>query len=308
MIESIAPTNVCTDRLEALLEHFPVRARLLHAGLLRGIDRVLPPPGGGEIHLIRGGAADVILPGRPALRIEVPSLLFFPRPTGRRFVVDTATDADVVCAELLFDSGAANPVVGALPDVVCLPLDALDGTAHLLTLLFDEAFGTNCGRQTLIDRLFEIVLIQLLRHLMENDKIGGGMLAGLSHPRLRKALVAMHDAPGQEWPLEALADAAGMSRSVFAGTFRKVVGCTPGAYLQSWRVKLSQQALRRGRPLKLIAHEVGYGSEAALSRAFKAQCGLAPREWRQSENRRETAGDPECAVDRTQGRDPVAWI
>jgi len=34
--------------------------------------------------------------------------------------------------------------------------------------------------------------------------------------------------------------------------------------------------------LKVIAIEVGYGSEAALSRAFKAQSGQSPRQWKAS--------------------------
>ncbi|KRA35031.1 hypothetical protein ASD68_00775 [Rhodanobacter sp. Root627] len=71
-----------------------------------------------------------------------------------------------------------------------------------------------------------------------------------------------------------------MSRSVFATTFRETVGTTPGRYLQGWRVRLAQKALRRGRPLKVIASDVGYGSEAALSRAFKAHSGQSPREWK----------------------------
>lgn len=58
------------------------------------------------------------------------------------------------------------------------------------------------------------------------------------------------------------------------------MGTTPGQYLQGWRVGLAQQALRQGRPLKRIADDVGYGSEAALSRAFKAHTGQSPREWR----------------------------
>jgi AraC-like DNA-binding protein len=33
----------------------------------------------------------------------------------------------------------------------------------------------------------------------------------------------------------------------------------------------------------MIAIEVGYGSEAALSRAFKVQSGLTPREWKQAQ-------------------------
>ncbi|MEP7157349.1 MAG: AraC family transcriptional regulator, partial [Betaproteobacteria bacterium] len=97
-----------------------------------------------------------------------------------------------------------------------------------------------------------------------------------------KALVAMHEQPGQNWSLEDLANIAGMSRSVFAGAFRNAVGSTPGSYLQGWRIRMAQRALRDGHSLKMIAVDVGYGSEAALSRAFKAQCGLSPREWRQA--------------------------
>ena len=35
------------------------------------------------------------------------------------------------------------------------------------------------------------------------------------------------------------------------------------------------------QPLKRIAIDVGYGSEAALSRAFKAQTGQSPRQWKE---------------------------
>jgi len=211
----------------------------------------------------------------------VPSLLFYPRPLARDFVTDARRGADLVCADLFFDGGASNPIVAALPDVICVPLAEIDGIDQVLALLFGEAFGNNCGRHAVVDRLFEVVLIQVLRHLMESGQIGGGMLAGLSHPKLRKALVAMHEHPGQEWSLEALAHVSGMSRSVLAGSFHSVVGCTPGTYLQAWRVRLAQQSLLQGRKLKMIAIEVGYGSEAAFSRAFKAQCGMPPREWRQ---------------------------
>lgn len=274
-------SDACTDRLGALLNHFPVRARMFHSGALCGITAFPASDEGGRIHLVRTGAMEVLHPGRPALQVNVPSLLLYPRPMARRFVTDAQSGADLVCADLHFDGGASNPLVGALPDVTCLALSDIDGAEHVLTLLFDEAFGSNCGRHVLIDRLFEVVLVQVLRHLMEAGQINGGMLAGLSHPRLRKALVAMHDRPEQEWSLDALASISGMSRTVFANGFRNVVGCTPGAYLQGWRIRLAQQALRQGRQLKMIAIEVGYGSEAALSRAFKAHCGMTPREWRQ---------------------------
>ena len=277
-------TEACYDRLDALLNHFPVRARLFHSGALCGVTDFSSPDDGGQLHLVRAGQLEVIHPDRSTLQVNEPSLLLYPRPLARRFVTDLKQGADLACAHLRFEGGAANPIVGALPDVICLPLASIDGADRALALLFDEAFSNNCGRHAVLDRLFEVVLIHVLRHLMETSQVQGGMLAGLSHPRLRKALVAMHEQPGQDWSLETLADIAGMSRSIFAGAFRNAVGCTPGVYLQGWRIRLAQQALRQGRQMKMIAIEVGYGSEAALSRAFKAQCGMTPREWRQVQN------------------------
>lgn len=267
------------DRLAALMTHFPVRAQMFNAGALCGLNVVDSDGARGQLHLIRAGAAQVRY-GQETLHIAQPSLLLFPRPLSHRFVTDPERGADMVCAHLSFEGGADNPVASALPGAVCLPLDRVGGAAAVLSLLFEEAFEQRCGRVALVERLFEVVMIQVLRQLMESGEVKGGMLSGLSHPRLRHALVAMHEAPAQAWTLDALAGVAGMSRSVFATTFRDTVGSTPGQYLQCWRVRLAQRALRQGRPLKLIADEVGYGSEAALSRAFKAQSGYSPREWR----------------------------
>jgi len=275
-------TEACTDRLDALLAHFPVRAQMFHSGALCGITDFSAQDDSGQLHLVRAGSLDVIHQGLPKQQVTEPSLLLYPRPQARRFVTAAQGGADLACANLRFAGGSGNPIAAALPDLVCLPLASLKGADGTLALLFDEAFGNNCGRSALVDRLFEVVLIQVLRHLMETNQVRGGMLAGMSHPKLRKTLVAIHEQPAREWSLEGLAEVAGMSRSVFANSFRSTVGSTPGEYLQGWRVRLAQLALRQGRQLKMIAVEVGYGSEAALSRAFKAQCGMTPREWRQA--------------------------
>lgn len=268
------------DRLAALLERFPVSAQLFNAGTLCGINLLDADGVHGQLHLVRRGPLEVSHGGAP-VRIDEPSLLLYPRPLSHRFSSDPEQGADMACANLRFEGGTGNPVAAALPSFVCLPLSALDGCQPVLDLLFEEAFERRCGRQAMIDRLFEVVMIQLLRHLMERGEVAGGLLSGLSHPRLRHALVAMHEAPTREWTLEDLAATCGMSRSVFAASFREAVGRTPGQYLLGWRVGLAQQALRRGRPLKVVADEVGYSSEAALSRAFKAHCGLSPRAWKQ---------------------------
>ncbi|MGB6103018.1 MAG: AraC family transcriptional regulator [Pusillimonas sp.] len=269
------------DRLAALMAHFPVNAEVFNAGALCGINTLESDGAHGQLHLVRSGAIEVQY-GMELLHVERPSLLLFARPLTHHFVTDAELGADMVCANLLFEGGAGNPIASALPDLVCLPLEDIAGAKPVLALLFDEAFEQRCGRVALVERLFEVVMIQVLRLLMENGEVHGGLLSGLSHPRLRNALVAMHESPAQEWTLDGLANVAGMSRSVFATTFRETVGITPGQYLQGWRVRLAQKALRRGRPLKIIAAEVGYGSEAALSRAFKAQSGQSPRQWKAS--------------------------
>ena len=267
------------DRLAALMRHFPVSAHVFNAGPLCGLNS-LPGDGvQGQLHLIRQGAVRVGY-RQQSIHIERPSLLLFPRPLAHHFVTDPLRGADMVCANLQFEGDQHNPIALGLPEVVCLPLEEIEDAEPVLTLLFTEAFEQRCGRLAVIERLFEVVMILVLRHLMERGEIRAGLLAGLAHPRLRNALVSMHESPAHEWSLEELASVSGMSRSVFANNFRETLGMTPGQYLQSWRVRLVQKALLLGRPLKMIVGEVGYGSEAALSRAFKMQTGQSPRQWK----------------------------
>jgi AraC-like DNA-binding protein len=277
------------DRLAVLLDRYPIAAAVFHAGALCGINTVEARDGLGQLHLVRRGPLEV-MHADGSLRIDEPSLLLYPRPYAHRFVSDAGRGADMACANLRFEGGANHPIADALPPFLCLPLDAVPGAAGVLALLFEEAFEHRCGRAALVNRLFEVLMIQILRERMESGQVAVGLLAGLGHPRLRNALVAMHEAPAKDWSLDDLALAAGMSRSTFASAFRDALGTTPGHYLQGWRVGLAQQALRQGRPLKVVASDVGYGSEAALSRAFKAHSGVSPREWKRSVSDRADAG------------------
>lgn len=278
---------MAVDRLQGLLQRFSVSAQMFHSGALCGIND-FEVNGQGQLHLVRRGPLEVRHAGESHLITE-PSLLFYPRPMAHRFVSDPDTGADMACANLAFGgvatarvAGGGNPISRALPAFTCLPLSELRGAEAVLELLFDEAFAQRCGRQAVVDRLFDVVLVLLLRHLLDSGRIQTGPLAGLGHPQLAKALVALHDEPAKPWTLESLATQAGMSRSRFAEVFAQVVGMPPATYLASYRITLAQDALLRGDKLDRIAQDVGYGSAAALSRAFTAVAGLSPREWRQA--------------------------
>ena len=172
------------DRLAALMTHFPVGARVFNTGALCGINTVDSDGAHGQLHFVRAGTVEVRW-GKDSVRVERPSLLLFPRPVAHRFHTDPERGADMVCAHLAFEGGAEHPIASALPDLICLPLDGIGGAAPVTALLFEEAFEQRCGRIALIERLIEVVMIQVLRQLMESGSLQGGLLSGLSHPRLR---------------------------------------------------------------------------------------------------------------------------
>lgn len=274
------------DRLSGILERFRVRARLHHAGTLCGLQHFDAHEGHGYLHVLRRGPLKVSHPGARdvarSMRFDEPTLLLYPRPLTHRFHNPPREGADFTCARLDFDGGPYNPLARALPPLIALPLARVPGLAQALELLFSETDQVRCGQRLLADRLFEVVVIQLMRWLLDHPREAGirpGFITGLSDPRLARALVAMHDAPGQPWPLERMAEHAGMSRTAFANAFRDTVGQTPADYLGDWRMALAQSRLREGQSIKALALELGYANPPALSRAFAARVGLSPRDW-----------------------------
>jgi len=283
---------VLPDPLSLLLQRFPLHAAVFHVGEICGIHDFDRDDRRGHFHLIRQGPVTLADADGRRVRIDEPTLLFMPRPEFHRLVANRRHGADVVCAEVSVAGGGVNPVTDALPALVQVPLAELGGIEPLLSSMQAEAFGgpqspgassptqaSALGRQAALDRLCELVLIRLLRHCMAAGQLQPGTLAGLADPRLGRALAAVHAAPARMWTLDAMADIAGLSRARFALRFHAQVGQTPAEYLARWRVGLAQGLLRAGRPLKAIAPEVGYGSSAALTRAFQRHTGRAPTAW-----------------------------
>jgi AraC-like DNA-binding protein len=268
------------DRLEALLKHFSVSAQMFHSGPLCGVNDFEPRKGRGQLHLLQGGELRIEHHRADIISVSEPSVLFYPRPYFHRFISDAKTGVELTCAHIQFDGGASNPFIHSLPDFLILPLSELEDTGTVLDILFREAFNRRCGGQVIIDRLFEVVLVNILRRLMDKNHAPQGLLAGMANPQIAKSLVAIHSAPAEAWSLEKLAKEAGMSRSVYAASFKKILDTTPVEYLAQWRLSLAQKKLISGYSLKQIVDELGYGSEAAFSRAFKSRCEMSPREWR----------------------------
>lgn len=268
-----------SDPLASLLHRFELRSNVFYAGDICSLVNFDAQPGAGHLHLLRTGRLDVMGPDGLRTRITQPSLIFFPRPTSHRLSADATDEASLICASVQFGAEFGNSLVHGLPPLLVVPLAAVPTMHRVLELMFEEAFESHRGRSAALDRLSELTFIHLLRHALDAGLMHSGELAGLSDPKLSRAMLAIHEAPQRPWQLEDLAALAGMSRSRFAAHFMGVVGTPPGEYLTNWRLGLAQEMLLRGKQVKAIAEHVGYGSPNAFSRAFVVRMGVSPREW-----------------------------
>lgn len=125
------------------------------------------------------------------------------------------------------------------------------------------------------------MLVLVLRMHLEQDARGGmGWLSALAHPQLGRAMKRIHEAPSHPWTVQMLADTAHMSRTSFAGQFRRTVGQSPLEYLTRWRMRLAADRLVHSKDsVSDIARAAGYESESAFSAAFKRRLGVSPRRY-----------------------------
>lgn len=185
-------------------------------------------------------------------------------------------DAALFAAATVDFGGNTNPLIGALPDELCISLADEPQLRGLSELIVAEVELTRCGGGTIKARLCEVVVVLAIRKAIAKGTVNAGLLAGLAHSRLHVSLIAMHDDPARNWKISDLATLADMSRGQFISAFTRTVGQSPIAYLNGWRLALGRTELRAGLGVKSVAARVGFGSAAAFSRAFSRKFGSPP--------------------------------
>ena len=182
---------------------------------------------------------------------------------------------DVLFAADVTWGGLSNPLFAALPEVVEFEISD-DDDRDLARLIASELRAERCGSGSVVNRLCEVLVVRMLRRLIEAGSTEPGLLAGLSDPRLSRAIVAIHDHPDRQWQSDDLANIAGMSLSRFSEVFTRTVGQPPMSYLRQWRLTLARQDVARGERIQTIARRYGYGSTEGFARAFRGQFGENP--------------------------------
>jgi AraC-like DNA-binding protein len=195
----------------------------------------------------------------------------------------------LICGGLSFSGSSAHPLLEHLPDTILLRQAERDTFAWLqptLDAMAREVADPRPGSPVVLLRLSELLVIQALRTWMEGCPLGAcGWLQGMKDPHIGRSLALMHSEPGQPWDLENLSRSIGLSRAVFVERFTRLMGDSPKSYLTGWRMHLASIWLKEDRlTLAATAERLGYGSEAAFSRAFKRRFGMAPGGLKRSGN------------------------
>lgn len=177
----------------------------------------------------------------------------------------------------VFDSPDSALMVSLLPAVV--HVRGVERLSVLVRLVGEESNERRSGRELVLTRLVEVLLIEALR-VTQTDDGRPGLLRGLADPRLGPAIRQMHRQVSRSWTAGDLAKLAALSRSAFFDRFTRVVGMAPMEYLLAWRMAMARDLLRRERlSVAEVAERVGFGSSSAFSTAFSRHVGQPPSRY-----------------------------
>ncbi len=187
---------------------------------------------------------------------------------------DDAPSVRLLGGYFVFQGEDSGLLVSMLPKQV--HVRGVERLSTLVRFLTEESAGQQPGRELVLSRLVEILLVECLR-LTQAPDAPAGLLRGLGDARLAEAIRQMHADPARSWTMAQLAKEAGLSRSAFFDRFTRNVGLPPMEYLLAWRMALAKDLLRRREiDMAEVAERVGYGSASTFSTAFTRHVGQPP--------------------------------
>ena len=235
-----------------------------------------------ELSLVTGGQAHRLSVGRGGHAVPLAQILAGNGPASADPSSPQATE--IVCGAFVARAAPLNPLLGALPALLKVAAGGDAATPSLrgvATMLANELCHRSRNSFT-VQRLLEILCAEAIRAFQASGVDDRpSWFRGLADPKIAEALRRVHEKPGADWSVEMLAAHVALSPSRFAARFREVVGDSVMSYVAQWRANVACRLLRESdHPLARIGALVGYTSLPAFSRAFKAQTGVPPAQWR----------------------------
>ncbi|HKC50460.1 MAG TPA: AraC family transcriptional regulator [Myxococcota bacterium] len=257
-------------------------------------------------HAVRSGRAWIRVAGGPPIALEAGDFVVLPhgdalemsderdtpaRPVHEQLSAEQRANpwvlgfgkqgapSELICAAFECAARSADPLLSFLPRMILLRGADTQSLEPILALAEREMRASSHALDVVLARLGEILMVEAVRAYVKTLAPGeGGWLRALHDPQIASVLRAIHTEPARRWTLAELAGLAAMSRTSLATRFRALVGTSVHVYIARLRMRTAAAMLEDPNRPKLarVAAEVGYGSEAAFSRAFLREMGVAP--------------------------------
>src|SRR5713226_5302884 len=240
----------------------------------------------GDLVIMTGGQAHTLRDHLDSPVEQLAELLLrLPLDKKKNFVWENGGGCTtMLCGGFRLEERKANPLLTSLPPVLVIRDRVAPGVSlrSAFQLVEAELAEAGPGSEALVSRISDVIFLQAVRaSFAANCDRSPGLVRALSDPAIANALIAVHSRLDHGWTVATMSREAGMSRSAFSSRFAALVGETPMSYVSRWRLNRAAFWLRSAdSKLPEVAVQVGYQSEAAMSRAFKRCFGLSPGVYR----------------------------
>ncbi len=193
----------------------------------------------------------------------------------------------LMCGIVEYDDAISHPIISALPSIFHLSdIHEQDSIWMTVQQIDREILRGSNRKSATIDRLTEVLFIQLLnQYISENDHLRG-FLAALREPRIGKTLQLIHKNPEVQWTLDTISEEVGMSRATLQRKFKSELDISPITYLNRWRIAKAYQLVKySSQSLDRVADSIGFSDARTLRTAFQRQYGITPSELRRTSSR-----------------------
>jgi AraC-like DNA-binding protein len=243
----------------------------------------------GDVVLIPGGAEHRVItpgPGEPRGTVETAGNAFVTTRSER----GGAAVIDLFCGRYTVNAGTGALLFRSLPDPVHVSFGQSAETDEVLrglsVLMRGEAQREGEGTAAILSALCTVLLAMVLR-TARGEATANALWTAVTDGRIAGVVERVLDDPGGDWTIDRLSRAAAMSRATFLRHFARETGMTAGTFLTRARLMAAAQLLSTtDATVATIASRVGYRSESAFSRAFRAELAATPARFRREQHRR----------------------
>lgn len=153
----------------------------------------------------------------------------------------------------------------------------------IISTLREEVEQSKMGGQLLIDSLRTTLAIHLLRNYCTTQPKVASQADGLSKPKLQQVTDYIQENLHQDIKLIELAAIAQLSPYHFLRLFKQTTNTTPHQYILQCRIEKAKFLLQHSQiSIAEIASRVGFCDQSHLTRCFKRNLGVTPRQFQQA--------------------------